>query len=145
MVSKRIDILIFDITLSFYEKICRGLFVKDQMQYSFLIITSILKQEGREVSELDWNFFLKGSSINYKTDDFDLDYMKIEQYYKFLCMQDCGFSFKKISSSLRENKEIWKNYLESDDPFNCEIPSDMSKEVNDFQKLCLVRMTKRKN
>lgn len=41
--DKRITIIIDDITTSFYVNICRGLFEKDKLMYSFLNTTSILR------------------------------------------------------------------------------------------------------
>ena len=39
--KKRVSILINDLTDSFYLNICRGLFEKDKLLYSFLITSSI--------------------------------------------------------------------------------------------------------
>lgn len=37
----RLNILIKDITINFYKNICRGLFEKDKLLYSFLIAVNI--------------------------------------------------------------------------------------------------------
>jgi dynein heavy chain, axonemal len=41
-VTERISLLIGDITESFYLNICRGLFEKDKLLYSFMIASKIL-------------------------------------------------------------------------------------------------------
>jgi dynein heavy chain, axonemal len=59
--QERISLLINDITESFYLNICRGLFEKDKLLYSFMIATKIQIYEG-EINDLEWNFFLRGGS-----------------------------------------------------------------------------------
>ena len=57
----RLQILIRDITKSFYENLCRGLFESDKMLYSFLIAVSIARQAG-DISDEEWQYFLVGSA-----------------------------------------------------------------------------------
>jgi len=42
----RVELVVTDITLNFYTSICRGLFEKDKLMYSFLNTTSILRKAG---------------------------------------------------------------------------------------------------
>ena len=51
----RVNILIDDITISFYEKISRGVFEKDKLLYSFLIVTSKLQNDGA-IGDSEWQF-----------------------------------------------------------------------------------------
>jgi dynein heavy chain len=60
----RLQILINDITRAFYFSICRGLFEKDKLLYSFLNATSILRRNG-DIDLDEWNFFLRGSLTDY--------------------------------------------------------------------------------
>lgn len=139
-VPKRVEILIDDITLSFYEKICRGLFVRDQMLYAFLIVMNVLLQVGDEVNQIEWGFFLKGPQITYKVDeDYNIDYIKEEVYLKFLSMQECGDSFKEIKDSIINDSSVWKEYIKSEDPFNFKLPEKIESKATDFQKLVLIK------
>jgi dynein heavy chain, axonemal len=56
----RVDLVVQDITLSFYISICRGLFEKDKLMYSFLNTTSILRKAGL-IDITEWQFFLRGT------------------------------------------------------------------------------------
>lgn len=58
-VIDRINLLISDITESFYLNICRGLFEKDKLLYSFMISSKILLYD-QLINDLEWNFFLRG-------------------------------------------------------------------------------------
>lgn len=45
-----------------YTNVSRGLFEKDKIIYSFLISTSILRNEG-QVDEAIWNILLRGPTV----------------------------------------------------------------------------------
>jgi dynein heavy chain len=62
--EKRIAIIIEDLTISFYINICRGLFEKDKLLYSFLNAVTIMKN-ARKIDEIEWNFFIRGTSNDY--------------------------------------------------------------------------------
>jgi len=61
-IDKRIFSLIDNITRIIYTNISRGLFEKDKLIYSFLIITSILRN-AKKIDEAVWNIFLRGPSV----------------------------------------------------------------------------------
>ena len=58
--DRRLEILMDDITRSFYLNICRGLFEKDKLLYSFLNTIRISMQEGK-VKTSEWAAFLRGA------------------------------------------------------------------------------------
>jgi dynein heavy chain len=62
--DKRIAVVIEDITWAFYVSICRGLFEKDKLMYSFLNTTSIFRQ-AKKISQIEWNFFIRGSTTDF--------------------------------------------------------------------------------
>ena len=48
--------------MAFYNNICRGLFEKDKLLFSFLIASKI-KQSVGEIRSHEWNFFLRGGPV----------------------------------------------------------------------------------
>lgn len=72
--NQRLQILIEDITRAFYFSICRGLFEKDKLLYSFLNATSILRRS-TEIDPDEWNFYLRGSVTDYSKRDQKMDYV----------------------------------------------------------------------
>lgn len=61
----RVELVVADITLNFYTSICRGLFEKDKLMYSFLNTSSILRKAGL-IDMSEWQFFLRGSQNTYE-------------------------------------------------------------------------------
>ncbi|CAE7943172.1 DNAH6, partial [Symbiodinium sp. KB8] len=64
--SKRLQILIDDITTNVYRNICRGLFEKHKLLYSFLIAAQVLRNAG-DISAAEWGAFLVPPAV--KEDD----------------------------------------------------------------------------
>jgi dynein heavy chain len=72
--DKRIAVIIEDITWSFYVNICRGLFEKDKLMYSFLNTTSIFRESGA-ISVEEWLFFIRGSTTDYSENKKKVDFV----------------------------------------------------------------------
>ena len=63
--EERLQVLLEDITRSFYVNICRGLFERDKLLFSFLIAIKCKMSEG-VIRPREWNFFLRGGFYNLK-------------------------------------------------------------------------------
>jgi len=61
VLKERLQVLVADITESFFINICRGLFEKDKLLFSFLI-TIFIQIENKVANMKEWNFFIRGSS-----------------------------------------------------------------------------------
>lgn len=59
--EERRTLLINDITESFYLNICRGLFEKDKLLYSFMMASKIQINDG-EINLEEWNYYLRGGT-----------------------------------------------------------------------------------
>eukprot|EP00744_Colponema_vietnamica_P003587 GILI01005473.1.p1 GENE.GILI01005473.1~~GILI01005473.1.p1 ORF type:complete len:1547 (+),score=501.13 GILI01005473.1:235-4641(+) len=59
-VEKRVAILLPAITLDTYTTVCRGLFEKDKQLFVFMFVSQIFREKG-DITDEEWNFFLKGS------------------------------------------------------------------------------------
>jgi dynein heavy chain len=107
--EKRLDILINDITESFYTNICRGLFERDKLLYSFLNSSSILKRSN-DITIDEWNFFLRGSSTDFSASVRDVDYISDEVYKKLLGLEESHGNFVGILNSFKDRGKL--NFLE---------------------------------
>ena len=99
--QERIQILLEDVTSSFYTNICRGLFEKDKLLYSFLNTVNILRNAGKIDSD-EWNFFLRGSPTDFSSmpnPESTKDWISDEIWKALLGAEEAHLNFKDITKS----------------------------------------------
>ena len=136
-INKRLAILVEDITKAFYFNICRGLFEKDKLLYSFLNAVRIsLKAE--KINLKEWASFLKG------IDDFDDEpfssgnlHLEGNIWGGVKSLEDINENFLGIVSSFESMPDKWKAVIHSDDLFKERLPSPYEGALTSFQKLIL--------
>ncbi len=137
----RLQILINDITRAFYFSICRGLFEKDKLLYSFLNATSILRRNG-DIDLDEWNFFLRGSLTDYSKIEQKIDYID-ENVFKGLCgLEESHVNFKQLVRSFEDtsDKVVWKSIITSDEPHMIPLPPIYEDRLTPFQKCMLIKV-----
>lgn len=107
--DQRLSILISDITRAFYFSICRGLFEKDKLLYSFLNATSILRRSN-DIDADEWNFFLRNSPTDYTKNEHKIDYIDHPTFLAVCGLEDTHVNFKNLIRSFEDtsDKVIWK-------------------------------------
>jgi dynein heavy chain, axonemal len=140
-VDARIKILLDDVTASFYANICRGLFEKDKLLYSFLNAASILRRGG-QITPAEWNFYLRGSTTDFSSFANDVDYLPNATHAKLLGLEEAHFAFKDIAKSFADPGDAvtWKKVLASEEPTQIPLPPAFEERLSAFQKLMLVRV-----
>lgn len=103
--DKRLSILLFDITESFFVNICRGLFEKDKLLYAFLNSTSILRRSGA-IGVDEWNFFLRGSATDFSSYDKDVEYINEGTFYRLMGLEETHYNFKDLVQSFKDRGKI---------------------------------------
>lgn len=135
--SQRLGILVEDITRSFYFNICRGLFEKDKLLYSFLNAVRIsLKAE--KISIKEWAYFLKGVE-DLEGDSFSSGnlYLEGNVWAGIKLLEDINENYSGIASSFESNSDKWKVIVNSEEPFKERLPSPYEGALTSFQKLIL--------
>ena len=150
VLQERLDLLIDDITRSMYTNVCRGLFEKDKLLYSFIMVSQINMKAGL-VSDEEWILFMVGAVI---------DKNVLQQYpmpESLLSTDSSGitdsiwsnvvmleYSLPKVFSGFREsvvaNKDSWISFFVTETPHNDTLPGDWESKLNEFQRLLLVRV-----
>jgi len=120
ILEERLKILILDITESFYTNICRGLFEKDKLLYSFLNAANILrKADGDNAISFDeWSFFLRGSMTDFSNRENKIDYIDDKIFRGILGLEETHPNFKDLSKSLADvgDQLSWKAIVTSEEP-----------------------------
>ena len=139
--DKRLEILITDVTKAFYLSICRGLFEKDKLLYSFLNASSILRREGH-INVDEWNFFLRGSPTDFSKLENSIDYIDNATFYKLNGLEECHSNFKDLIRSFEDSADriSWKTIMSSDEPHLIPMPAIFEDRLTPFQKCMLLKI-----
>lgn len=137
--DKRVKILIQDITISFYEKISRGIFEQDKLLYAFLITINILIAEDTVTME-EWNYFLRGSVNSIDETKKIVDWVDMETYKKLCLLRECNYYFIDIEKSFADenDKVLWKTFMKSSSPYQEKLP-DKFEKLSPFCRLVLIK------
>lgn len=93
--------MIEDVTRAFYFSICRGLFEKDKLLYSFLNATSILRRT-KKINVDEWNFFLRGSPTDFTKFENRIDFISDDVFNSLLGLEESHPNFKDIVKSFED-------------------------------------------
>ena len=126
-------------TYSLYCNICRSLFEKDKLLFSFLLAVNILKHEGR-VREDEWRFLLTGGvGLDNPHSNPAADWLPAPSWDEICRLNDLQ-RFGGIRTSFKDLKDGWKLvYDSSTSPHHTKFPGDYDASFNSFQKMTVVR------
>ena len=140
-VENRIKNLKDYFTLSLYQNVCRSLFEKHKLLFSFLLCTKILFGDDK-IDQNEWRFFLAGASgqIEPKPNPTDwLDDIEWTQVYEQLfCMSQLE-AFKGIDTFFIEFHKKFKKVFDSSNPHEEPLPGDWNDKLNSFQKMVVLK------
>ena len=135
--AERVAVLIDFFTYSLYRNVCRSLFEKDKVLYSFLVCSRLMLEEKKiTLDELRFSLSGVGGVIDTplpKPADWIPDRTWTE-------VQNAAFvpSFKILPGAFKENETEWKVIYDSNDPASLPMPGDVD-NFNAFQKMSIMR------
>ena len=143
--DKRLEIMIEDVTKNMYLNICRGLFEKDKMLFSFSIATSIKMQRG-EISAAEWKCFMVGPGVADEAaidgNSPPADWLNSGDIWNNLVMMENTMPhlFGGLPSDVSKNEKKWrKAFFETSAPHESKLPDGWDDKLTTFQKLLLLR------
>ena len=139
LLDKRLRYLQEHFTFSLYQNVCRSLFEKDKLLYSFVLCSKIMSGQG-ELKEEQLMFFLTGGvGLENKLPNPDKTWVT-DKTWDELCRLDDLHEFKGIRESFVRNIPLWKEYYESKEPHLAEIPEPWHSKLDDFSRLLVIRV-----
>ena len=119
-------------TYSLYCNVCRSLFKKDKLLFSFLLCVGLMKSKW-EIDAEEWMFLLTGGVSL----DSNLPANPAPEWLSDKSWGEISnmAAFKNISTDVREALEQWKEIFDSTEPWKVVYPSGWDQRLSSFQEL----------
>ena len=111
-VPTRLGILEAHFTYSLYNNVCRSLFEKDKLLFSFLLCVNLLKDK-KEVDHAEWMFLLTGGVGLVNTNDNPAKAWLPSPSWDQLCRLGDLDNFKGIKDSVAANTSGWQKVYDA--------------------------------
>ena len=138
-INVRLQSLIDLITFRTYCSVSRGLFSRHQIFYSFILVTSIMRNEGT-LPEEEWNLFVRGPNKLPPADEVSPPDNSIDllTWRKIVAVSGCFKPLEPLAADIQRNFEAWQDYFISERSLT--LPPQYSGLTN-FQRLLLISLT----
>ena len=138
VLEERIENLNNHFTYSIYRNVCRSLFEKDKLLFSFILCIGILKGKNK-VDEPEWRFLLTGGvALDNPYPNPAEDWLPEKSWGEIVRTSDIP-ALKDFSQHLTDNQDEWKKLYDSHSPHEEELPDPWNLALNPMQKLIVLR------
>ncbi|KAI9090456.1 dynein heavy chain and region D6 of dynein motor-domain-containing protein [Phlyctochytrium arcticum] len=135
----RLQTLRTHFTEALYRNVCRSLFEKDKLVFSFLLTVAILRGRG-ELDGDEWRFILTGGiGLTAKRINNPDPSWITDKSWGELCRLASIPPFADLVTSFEENTGDWKRLFDSSTPQEVPLPGRWKDTLGSFQKLCILR------
>ncbi|VVC44482.1 Dynein heavy chain, domain-2,Dynein heavy chain domain,Dynein heavy chain, P-loop containing D4 domain,P- [Cinara cedri] len=137
-ISIRLEALKKTFTYNLYTNVCRSLFEKDKILFSFIICTTLMLADNKiNKEEL---MFLRTDGVDVKNTfpNPGPDWL-LDKSWNEICRLDQLNAYNGIKDDLIKNVEYWKNYYYLTDGENHKFPNPWHDKLSNFQRILVVR------
>ena len=142
--EERVDNVNNEFTRLLYENVCRGLFEKHKLLFSFLLTTKILFGD-EKIDPAEWRYFLAGPTgdVQIPMRPEALNWISEKEWpdkYRQLCGMNELKNMTGIKEGFMENPEGFKKVYDAQEPQDEALPKTFENRFDDFQKMVLLKM-----
>ncbi|KAL4440889.1 hypothetical protein ABPG74_009302 [Tetrahymena malaccensis] len=128
-------------TYSLYENVCRSLFEKHKLIFSFLLTQRILASKN-EINLEEWQYLLSGpqGSIHVKQNPTNwIADSSWPDIYKQLYGMNKLPNFQGIEDHFMENPDSYKDMYDAQNPHEMELPGEWNTKLDEFEKIVFLK------
>ncbi|CAL8325422.1 unnamed protein product [Merluccius merluccius] len=138
ILEKRLRYLIDHFTYNLYCNVCRSLFEKDKLLFSFLLCSNLLLAK-KEIDYGDVMFLLTGGvGLQNTTPNPDPTWLQ-DKSWDEICRASEQPGLHGIKEAFLNNPEDFKSIYDSKEPYNARLPKPWGERLNALQKMILFR------
>ncbi|NXP46066.1 DYH7 protein, partial [Heliornis fulica] len=136
--EKRLRYLNDHFTYSLYCNVCRSLFEKDKLLFSFLLCCNLLMAKN-EIEHQEFMFLLTGGvGLKNKYKNPDPSWLP-DKSWDELCRASEIPALKGLRSHISENISEWQKFYDSKEPQSFPLPEQFNNSLNELQKMIILR------
>ncbi|EDV24937.1 uncharacterized protein TRIADDRAFT_25541, partial [Trichoplax adhaerens] len=138
ILEKRLRYLTDHFTYNLYSNVCRSLFEKDKLLFSFLLCCNMLTARS-EMDSDEFMFFLTGGvGLENKLQNPAPQWLP-DRAWDEICRMSELQSLQSFRESFVGGIDDWRLMYESKEPYKMPLPSPCNEKLNDFQRMMVVR------
>jgi dynein heavy chain len=138
--EKRLEILLSDITKNVYVNVCRGLFEKDKLLFSFMIATNIARTAG-VVSTAELKTLMVGPGIGEDSPlPPQITWLTPKVWSDLCTLEKSSSTLAGICESIVKNESAWKRFATAEVPHLEVLPGIFEANLTNMQKLLVLRI-----
>jgi dynein heavy chain len=126
------------LTYSVYKNVCRSLFERHKLLFSFLMCIKIL-QGDNQVDGEQWRFLISGTCGPNFVDVKNTVSWVEKRAWAEVCAMSTIKCFDGLATGFSAHDKDWRAIFDSAEPHNLPLPGEWDKKLNSLQKMCVLR------
>ena len=120
-----------------YGSVCRSLFEKHKLLFSFLLSVNLLRGE-EKINMVEYRYLVQVGQVPPIEIKNPTDWLDENTWKRILALENLEI-FKGFAQSFIENQDLFQKYYDSIIPHKEKLPTEWEEKLDEFQKLIVLR------